>query len=546
MGILDVFRKKAPERSKRRHGAPFFMPTDPAGSRSQTYVGPVGLNDQTLDTIAGRWGLTGVGLASSIYAVRSIASKSKYAESFFKLLKSQVVGSMGIHPSFAGVTDRAVTSSGGNITRPGNRSRIRSLWKDFAESPCASGDRSLVDLQMGAIQSLLTDGMVFFFIRYHNDYPMGFALIPVGREYFAETLESKTENISRGIRFRESGVIDGYYFHKDSEDIAKQAALFDGNSYTTVVAPVNDSVNKVSSGDAIFVPKDQIIVIHQPNRHDSWDGSVSPIITMLDSFQTVDGLDRRMASLLDMLAGVYAYLEKTEYAMQFEDADEEALTVKAARARAEDFAAKIMELPMGAKLGQIRPNTPNADMTKYREEILRGGSASSGVDYASISSSPGDANFGSLRVFMDNSRDMFRIYQNVLESKMMVPLTRAWLSHVSQMGGPLSMVSRADIDRAMKTTYSKRGWKSVDPKKDAETKQILMSLGVTDPISVAAENGDDPEVVIENLRVFQEMLERNPEVLELFKNLPAFGGGSAAPGDMVSAAEEGAQNAQNT
>ena len=455
--------------------------------------------------------------AVALYQIRRWAATNPFIQGYMGQAVSEVVGPNGVRPTFSSVDSER------------HRKTISSLWESFQENPSITGDSNFVELLGGALSAMLTDGMAFFIIEYdetNDDYPNGMALRPVGREFFAESYDDHSQNIAGGIKFSERGTILGYYFHRDVNDIVKQASA---NQQTTIT-----NVHTASS-NPIFVPVSRVIKLSLPQRHDDWDRSPSWLIPSLSTLSQINSLDdSTLESMKDASKrrGIIKYLNDDMVPEVFSDAN--ATKEDKAEAAAE-FRAQI-EKGFGASAGEWIHLLPGADVTldnpshpshadsNYRKELLRGSASSLQVDYPSFSSDPGDANFGSIRYFANITRNNWRRLQKVMERKVVRPVLVALIDYHSRPGGRLSRIGKATLADAKATPFQAKVFQWVDPMKDAQVRKMLVEMGVMSIKDVASELGLNVEETLkENTALADQM---TPEVVEklktVFASLPAF------------------------
>ena len=108
---------------------------------------------------------------------------------------------------------------------------------------------------------------------------------------------------------------------------------------------------------------------------------------------------------------------------------------------------------------------------------------------------PGDASFGSMRVFELTTRRMWQILQRIMKNKVVKPVYRAWLRHSFAPGGSLrqrgSSLNVTAYSQAMRSDFRGAPFPWLDPRAQvAENDFLLKSYGKT-PFDIARDQGSD-------------------------------------------------------
>jgi lambda family phage portal protein len=155
----------------------------------------------------------------------------------------------------------------------------------------------------------------------------------------------------------------------------------------------------------------------------------------------------------------------------------------------------ILEGPVGYKFNTFDPQHPNAAFKDFVDTLLRGIARGLGVSYLTLTGDVAAANYSSMRAGLLPEREMWRALQQWIIRTVHRRVYRGWLE-MALLSGALRLDSR------LASTYDDvvwmpRGWKWVDPLKDAQAAQILIGLGLESRTRLTSEQGDDFEQIID-------------------------------------------------
>ena len=453
------------------------------GSRTDAYNTPLTELRQIQDLMGLIQG-TGSFSPTALYAVRRAAANSPHVRGWLNLAKSQVVGREGVLPLFSGIADES------------HRRAVQSLWEEFAEEPVMSADRDLVSALEGTVQSLVTDGRVFWLVRYSDAYPQGIAIHPLPRELFMEFAENEAEGVARGVRYDGAGRITGYLFNKDYNDVVKMNRLF-GTRINGVTS------NQFASGnEAIVIPAANLLVVQQPERHDTYNPDTSPILPLLQMDARVRLIDEASFESADAAGRINLIIERAKEAFGNKEAED--AFMRAIPKQLEKNG--VLFLPKGHAAKTHSPQYPNTNIEAMQVRHMKAAASAAGVDFPSYSNNAGEANFASLRVFNARTRDNWQRMQDALVKKMVRPLFRLWVAFQTLPTRPLSRVlgvrGRA-VARNVKFRTRCFDWH--DPAKEAAAQSVALSNRVASPQEVMRQRGRDPvEVEAEWMEAIQQ------------------------------------------
>ena len=159
---------------------------------------------------------------------------------------------------------------------------------------------------------------------------------------------------------------------------------------------------------------------------------------------------------------------------------------------------QFRELPYGYDVEQWTPQQPSASFSAFVESILRCIARGAGVTYMSLTGDLTNANYSSLRAGQAPERDAWRALHQWLIPRLHAPTYEAWLPYAL-------LADQIAVDSRLASTYQTvtwkgRGWVSVDPLKDIQAWERKIRLGVGSRTKMLAEEGEDFEDMIDELR----------------------------------------------
>ena len=444
-----------------------------------------------------------------LYAIRRFIRELPHMQGFFQMVKQQAIGDRGIVPTFASIANRH------------HRELVQREWAKFANNPAVTGDRTLVDVLEGAVQSFISDGMALFFVRYDEAFPSGMGLFPVGREYLAESKENLTDNIARGRKFSATGRVEQYMFYNSAFDLTRRASIYHFNNTVNISSHNTIAVTAVDS--------DKVLTVQRFLRHDSTDGEITWLLPILRRLLRIDDIDTVTLKNIAVAAMNMGFIKRTaefnsDGAADFletepvlddngnqciDEAGKPIFKYKDTTVeKVEEFIENsIRYLRKGEEFQPFDPDFPSIPIIDFRKEILREVAAALGVDFPTFNSSPSDTNNAALRLFAINTRALMKRVQNLLETGVMRPLVKKWLEFQTLPGGPLAGISKRSLMEAHDTLFSAKvmGW--VDPQKESQMNKMLIEMGVLSPVQVAQDLGKDIRETLAGYAAIAELAE---------------------------------------
>lgn len=428
--------------------------------------------------------------------IRRIARRSSLVQGYLDRLRKNIVGPDGPTPTWTNIESDRVTR---NLTE---------LWERFAKNPSVAGKMSWAAMLRSMVASQAMDGRVYGIMRRHRDYEGGVALMPLTRDWLQDWLYedryrhgNTTLKVTRGIARGESGRVVGYMFYQEgtpSEVQKLNSSLFSGGA----MAP-----RRGRRGTArTFVPVDMVCDLMTPSEADDLDGSPSNILPMIHTLNQIATLDEATAAVMYAASIKMGFITMKDGAVPAPGMEETA-------ERWQDYEPpehlernEVEMLPPGYSFDKFDPTSPNIDMTRYRNHLIKNASAGLGLDNASMSGDLEAVNYSSLRHGALMSQDTYRIGQVDLQDCVCEPVLDRLIDAWEMLGW--IRLSEADRKAAKATSWRHRSWPWVDPLKDAQASRTLMRMGAKSPQQLCQELGVDYEDVIRDIAEFKKLCEK--------------------------------------
>lgn len=169
-------------------------------------------------------------------------------------------------------------------------------------------------------------------------------------------------------------------------------------------------------------------------------------------------------------------------------------------------AGEMFELPPGYKLNSWNPDYPHANYESFVRTAMHG--LASGLDVAehNLSGDMTGVNYSSARIAELSEREVWMMLQDWFIDSIVQPIYSEWLAiamlrgdiKFEQSGKALPADKLAKFANASR--FQGRRWKWTDPSKEIDANAKGVELGVTSRTRIAAEQGDDFEDVLDELR----------------------------------------------
>lgn len=406
---------------------------------------------------------------------RDLANNNDYMRNFLRKLKVNVIGPNGI-----GMQSKARFRNGGLDKRANEK--IEAAWEKWTKKENASvcGTLSLKDLLNTAIETVARDGEVLIRKVKGFDNKFNFALQLIEADYLDENLNR--DNID-GTKIRL-----GIEKNKWGKPIAYH--LFENHP---------GERNSTVGQKYIRVPADEIIhlfIKERPtqSRGVPWAHTAIIRLRMLGAYEEAALVNARIGAskMQTIIMGEEAF----EYQGDGKDAYGNIID------EVEPGMREI--LPPGTTLHDFNPQYPSQEYGIFNKAALRGIASGLGCSYNSLANDLEGVNFSSLRSGLLEERDGWKAVQTwFIENSLDLIFPEFLLMAI--LSGNLDL-PYTDIDRFIAPKWQGRRWEWIDPEKDINARITALKAGLTTRTRICAEQGDDFEEILEELKEEQKMI----------------------------------------
>ncbi len=407
---------------------------------------------------------------------RDLAINNDYAKNFFRKIKVNVVGPVGI-----GLQSKARRKNG-KLDKTAN-TVIEAAWKKWIKKRYCSvcGTQSLKDILTAGIESIARDGEVI--IRKVKGFknPFRFALQLIEADHLDERLNKNLTDgwtLKLGIEKNEWGKPVRYHLFKNHPG-DRQAPI--GQRYITI--PANEIIHPY--------------IRERPSqsRGVPWIHTAILRLRMLGSFEEAALVNARIgASKMGFLIP-----DATNSAYEGDSKDSDGNTIS------EVEPGLIEKLPPGYDFKNFDPGYPQGEFQPFQKAMLRGIASGIGCSYNSLANDLEGVNFSSLRSGALEERDLWRALQSWFIESVLDEIFPEWLE-MAIMTNQVSL-NYMEIERLTAPKWQARTWDWVDPLKDMKARSMELDEKITSRHRVCAERGIDFEEVLEELAEEKKMME---------------------------------------
>lgn len=420
---------------------------------------------------------------------RQLAADNDYARRFYKLLRSNVVGSQGI-----GMQVRAIESEGkkGMVFDDYANRLIEKNWYEWAgKKHCTiDGRLSFIDVQQMLIETVAKDGEILVRkIRGKSaGNPFAFAIQLLEADHLDETYNATLNN---GNRIRMSIEYNAW-----NRPVA----------YHVLTRHPGDLLNMGVHTDRYErVPAEDILHLYVSERPSQsrgvpWMVSAMRRMRMLGTYEENELV---AAGVSASKMGFFTSADGEQYKGTDEDADGNLIT--------EAEPGLFEQLPAGVKFEAWDPQHPTTSFGAFIKAMLRGAASGIGVSYTTLSNDLEGVSYSSIRQGTLEERDMWRLMQTWMIEHFCTDIFETWLLMsltTQKINLPLSKFEKFNAP-----VWRPRGWSWVDPLKEVKSNIEAVNAGFMSAQDVASQQGQDIEDVYAQLALEKNLREKHGVVL---------------------------------
>ena len=410
---------------------------------------------------------------------RDLVRNNPYATGIVEAFADNIAGWYGIRMK------PRITDANGDVLREINW-EIERAWAEWGAPEHASLDHqeSWLELQRLIVKTRVTDGEVFVRERRGASNPFAYALQFLDADLLDENYnvppDERGREIRMGVELNRSGRPVAYHFFKHHP-------------------------SERGTRDRVRIRADEIIhffIRYRPGQTRGYT-LFAPVLTTL---KMIDGLTEAELVASRMGAAKMGFIENK---------NELAISAYATRLRALNEQGKkqdpqklemapgvIDELLPGQEFTGFSPDHPNGAFEPFLKLMLRGVARGFSMSYLTATGDVSAANYSSMRAGLLPERDHWRILQQIQATRVHRRVYRDWIA-MALLTDALRLPSPVASDYH-DVEWRGRGWKWVDPLDDLIAAERGIALGTTSRQRIAAEHGDDYEVIVDELAEEQE------------------------------------------
>jgi len=398
---------------------------------------------------------------------RELHRTNGYVASYLNLLDVNVIGPNGIG------LESKVRDNDGDLNRGINK-KIEEAWKRYAENPVTvDGKMNLHEYASMALTTTSNDGEAFTRIWRGDEFPDGVGFEGVDADLIDEKLTRRAVDGEPEIRM-------GVEVNRFGKPIRYHART----GYGSLFSGAGEGSYTIPASDIIHTMRGRRV---NQTRGVTWLGPAMISLKMLDGYEESELVAARVS------AAKMGFFQ----ASQPENASE--FGPQAANEPIEMNAnpGTLEQLPIGWEFKEWSPDHPTSQFSAFVKGNLRKIATTLGVSYNALASDLEGVNYSSMRSGMAIERETWKKLQQWWIRQFMQRVFREWL--VSALTRGILVLDAREFSRFLAVKWCPRGWQAVDPLKDTQAAVMGISWGLTSRTRVLAEQGLDPEDVIEEL-----------------------------------------------
>jgi len=416
---------------------------------------------------------------------RYLAVNSPHFRRFLKLCEENVVGVDGIILRMR-VTD-AITRDGQIIMdKVGNRLIEEAWWKWNKRQYASYNHRdTFLAIQRLCITGVARDGEIFIRkIRGDSKNPFRFSLQLIEPDHVDVAYNQELGGgayIRMGIEY-------------DARDRVTAYHVYDRH-------PGDRIANAMQMTNRVRVPTSDMVHLFVRERPTQSRGIPWGVTSMARS-KMLDGYTQAELVAARAAAGKMGFVVNPDG--QSYTGDGEGVDENGNRVTISDFDPGTLEqLPEGWDFKAFDPQHPSTAFEPFVKMCLRDIFTGMGISYNKAANDYEGVNYSSLRESNLAERDFWKTIQCWFFEGLHEEIYRDWLEMAlttRQIPLPIAKIEKYDA-----ATWRGRGWKWVDPLKEATAAEKNYSLGTTSLTRICDDNGDDFEQILQERKAEQEL-----------------------------------------
>lgn len=396
---------------------------------------------------------------------REASQNDPHVKKFLDLMRSNVVGPKGIK-----LQARAERKNG-KLNVPLN-DRVEEAWWQWchAETCTLSGKLDFKQVQDLAVTRLACDGEFLIQMIPMAGNAFGFSLKVWDVNWLDETFN---QNPLGGNRIVMSVEIDN-----NDRPVA----------YWLTTPPSDVTFSPNGTRQRRRIPAEEMIHGFVVHDDEAQVRGVSALAAVLLTARDFAGYKRGVITSARMSANTFGFIEQDipddgTYTGELDDEGRPTVPM------VETSPLTINALNPGQKFSQFDPKQPTQNHPAFSKTILMEFAAGLSVPYFYLAGDMEAVNFSSSRVGLDDAREIWRGLQNFVANTLCRRVFNAWLAEAWLAGG--LQITAAEYKEARNPEWRARGWKYIDPTKDAAADIERLKYRLATPSEILSEQGVD-------------------------------------------------------
>jgi len=374
------------------------------------------------------------------FRARELRENSPIVARYGALVRDNVIGPDGI------TLQAIVPSSRGTNTAAS--ASIEAAWYQWAAS-CTPDGQSWVEVCGVVAETWKVEGEALLELIPSKVAPAGLWVKPLDPDLLDEMQNTdrtaRGGSIVQGIEYDAAGRVVGYHL------LTRHPSDSGGRTHR-------------------FLGADRLLVLGHRQRPQQSRGvtALAPVMLLLQHLEKTDEaivvLNRVTASKMGAL---------------IPGADAQPIDSDGMPPQIEQAPGEWWTLPQGWDVKMLDPGQPTQEYDVFARHLLRKISAGLHVAYASLTGDLSDVNYSSMRAGLLVERDAWQGAQAQFIQTIVAPVFRLWLDTAPMTGAFPMAPGQSAATIAAASVWHPRRWPWVDPLKDANAVDVLLSLGLT-------------------------------------------------------------------
>lgn len=375
------------------------------------------------------------------HRARELRENSGLVARFAQLVRDNVIGPDGV------TLQAKVPSARG--TNESASAQIEAAWYAWTES-CTPDGRSWIEVSQTLVESWQIEGEALLEVIPSSAAPMGLWVRPLDADLLDEKKNAETTpgggSIVQGVEYDALGRVVRYHVlqkHPGDGEVARYREL-----------PANRVLH----------------LAHRPRPQQT--RGVTPLAPVMTLLQHLDKTDEAIVVLNRIVAAKMGAIIPGPDAQPIEGVDGEVPQI-------EQAPGEWWVLPQGHDVKMLDPGQPTQEYDAFAKHLQRKIAAGLHVSYESLSGDMSTATYSSARMALLLERDAWQVKQTQFIETICEPVF-AWFLRTAPFRMAFTIPSGQTAESVSEASvWHPRRWPWVDPLKDAQGIELLLSMGLT-------------------------------------------------------------------